>query len=56
MKTALVTGAASCIGKATAERLAKVARLEGLGHWWPLQDPSRGARMLREFWSSLGGA
>jgi pimeloyl-ACP methyl ester carboxylesterase len=35
---------------------AKVARLEGLGHWWPLQDPERGARMLREFWSSLGGA
>jgi pimeloyl-ACP methyl ester carboxylesterase len=32
---------------------AKVARLEGLGHWWPLQDPARGAKMLREFWSSL---
>lgn len=35
---------------------AKVARLEGLGHWWPLQDPARGDRMLREFWDSLGSA
>lgn len=35
---------------------AKVARLEGLGHWWPLQDPARGAKILREFWSSLGRA
>ena len=32
---------------------AKVARLEGLGHWWPLQDAARGAKMLRDFWKSL---
>ena len=32
---------------------AKVAKLDGLGHWWPLQDPERGAKMLRDFWASL---
>jgi pimeloyl-ACP methyl ester carboxylesterase len=33
---------------------AEVARLEGLGHWWPLQAPKRGAEMLSRFWASLG--
>ncbi len=28
---------------------ASVAELEGLGHWWMLQDPRRGADMLRSF-------
>lgn len=32
---------------------AKVALLEGLGHWWPLQDPKAGAAALKRFWSSL---
>lgn len=32
---------------------AQVAVLEGLGHWWMLQDPARGAAVLRDFWSSL---
>ncbi|GAC1601944.1 MAG: alpha/beta fold hydrolase [Acidimicrobiales bacterium] len=32
---------------------AKVAVLEGLGHWWMIQDPAAGAAALREFWSSL---
>jgi len=32
---------------------ASVARLEGLGHWWPLQDPPAGAAALKRFWSSL---
>jgi hypothetical protein len=27
--------------------------LEGLGHWWMVQDPKRGAAVLEEFWSSL---
>jgi len=31
---------------------AGVAELEGLGHWWMLQDPGRGARVLEEFWAS----
>jgi len=46
-------------GPATSERMAKrlgarFVALEGLGHWWPLQDPARGAAVLRQFWSSLG--
>lgn len=32
---------------------AKVAVLEGLGHWWMIQDPAGGAAALREFWGSL---
>jgi pimeloyl-ACP methyl ester carboxylesterase len=33
---------------------AAVADLTGLGHWWMLQDPERGAAVLEEFWSSSG--
>jgi pimeloyl-ACP methyl ester carboxylesterase len=32
---------------------AKVTVLSGLGHWWMLQDPERGAAALRQFWSGL---
>ncbi|MBA2624432.1 MAG: alpha/beta hydrolase [Acidimicrobiia bacterium] len=32
---------------------ATVAELEGLGHWWMLQDPARGAKALQAFWASL---
>lgn len=28
---------------------ATVAELDGLGHWWMLQDPARSAAMLRDF-------
>ncbi len=27
--------------------------LEGLGHWWMLQDPARGAEALARFWDTL---
>jgi pimeloyl-ACP methyl ester carboxylesterase len=38
----------------TAERAgAQVAVLEGLGHWWMLQDPATGADVLRRFWKSI---
>lgn len=38
----------------TAERVqARTVRLDGLGHWWMLQDPGRGARALEEFWITL---
>lgn len=37
-----------------AERAgARVGVLDGLGHWWMLQDPPRGAEMLTRFWASL---
>jgi pimeloyl-ACP methyl ester carboxylesterase len=32
---------------------ASVAELDGLGHWWMLQDPPRGAATLQEFWATL---
>ena len=42
------------LARRSAERAgAKVAMLEGLGHWWMCQDPKRGAAMLNEFYSSL---
>jgi len=37
-----------------AERAgARVAVLDGVGHWWMLQDPARGAAVLAEFWASV---
>ena len=32
---------------------ASITELNGLGHWWMLQDPARGAAAISEFWSSL---
>ena len=32
---------------------AEVAVLDGLGHWWMIQDPAAGAAALRTFWDSL---
>jgi pimeloyl-ACP methyl ester carboxylesterase len=32
---------------------ASVRELPGLGHWWMLQDPARGAAVLEEFWATL---
>ena len=37
-----------------AERAgANVAVLEGVGHWWMLQDPAAGAAALRRFWDAI---
>jgi pimeloyl-ACP methyl ester carboxylesterase len=32
---------------------ARTEVLEGLGHWWMLQDPARGANALTRFWETL---
>jgi pimeloyl-ACP methyl ester carboxylesterase len=32
---------------------ARFEILDGLGHWWMLQDPARGARLLEDFWRSV---
>ncbi len=38
-----------------AERLhAQVDTLDGLGHWWMLQDPALGVSALTRFWNTLG--
>ncbi|GAA1174778.1 alpha/beta fold hydrolase [Pseudonocardia alaniniphila] len=39
--------------RAAARAGARVAVLDGLGHWWMAQDPDRGAAVLTEFWDSL---
>lgn len=37
-----------------AERAgARTEVLEGLGHWWMLEDPKRGAAALTSFWETL---
>ncbi len=42
------------LGRRQAERFgAQVAVLEGLGHWWMMQDPKAGAAVLREFFATL---
>jgi pimeloyl-ACP methyl ester carboxylesterase len=38
---------------AAATAGARVTDLPGLGHWWMLQDPGRGAAALSEFWATL---
>jgi len=30
---------------------AEVAVLQGLGHWWMIQDPAAGAAALKKFWA-----
>jgi pimeloyl-ACP methyl ester carboxylesterase len=32
---------------------ARTEVLDGLGHWWMVQDPDRGAAALTRFWNSL---
>jgi pimeloyl-ACP methyl ester carboxylesterase len=45
----------SADGSRSAARRAGVGvvELSGLGHWWMLQDPARGAAVLADFWSSV---
>jgi pimeloyl-ACP methyl ester carboxylesterase len=40
--------------KAAGQAGAAAAELDGVGHWWMLQDPAKGAAALRRFWASLG--
>jgi pimeloyl-ACP methyl ester carboxylesterase len=45
------------LARRSAERFgADVAQLEGLGHFWMLQDPGRGAAALSKFFASLDAA
>jgi pimeloyl-ACP methyl ester carboxylesterase len=32
---------------------ARTELLDGLGHWWMVQDPARGAEALTRFWATL---
>jgi pimeloyl-ACP methyl ester carboxylesterase len=43
------------IRQRAAERAgARTEVLDGLGHWWMVQDPARGAAALTHFWETLG--
>ncbi len=43
------------IRRRAAERAgARTEVLDGLGHWWMVEDPARGAAALTQFWESLG--
>jgi pimeloyl-ACP methyl ester carboxylesterase len=39
--------------RAAARSGARTEVLDGLGHWWMVQDPARGAAALTRFWDSL---
>ncbi|MFD7657953.1 alpha/beta fold hydrolase [Actinosynnema sp. NPDC059797] len=49
-----LTGGSVALRHRAARRAgARAVDLDGLGHWWMLQDPARTARVLTEFWDSL---
>ena len=37
--------------RSAARAGAQAAVLDGLGHWWMVQDPARSARALSSFWA-----
>jgi len=47
------TGSEEIRRRAAHRAGARTEVLEGLGHWWMVQDPVRGAEALRGFWKSL---
>lgn len=47
------TGGELLARPAAEKARAQVAVLDGLGHWWMVQDPRRGADVLAAFWSGL---
>jgi pimeloyl-ACP methyl ester carboxylesterase len=47
------TGGDAMTRRAGARMGGRFESLEGLGHWWMLQDPPRGAALLEDFWSSI---
>lgn len=55
----VIVGAADAFGdevrsRVVADRLgAEFVALQGLGHWWLLQDPAAGAAALNAFWTKL---
>lgn len=41
-------------GTEMGERMgAQIEVMQGLGHWWMLQDPAHGAAVLERFWSAI---
>ena len=46
-------GSAAIRRRAADRAGAQTEVLEGLGHWWMIEDPQRAADVLTRFWSSL---
>jgi pimeloyl-ACP methyl ester carboxylesterase len=46
-------GADAIRRRAAARAGAQFEVLEGLGHWWMVQDPAKGAEVLTRFWASI---
>ncbi|MCZ8377960.1 alpha/beta hydrolase [Mycobacterium sp. CPCC 205372] len=40
-------------GRAADRAGARTEVLDGLGHWWMVEDPARGAAALSDFWATL---
>lgn len=47
-------GSAEMRRRAAERAGAHTEVLDGLGHWWMMQDPARGAAALARFWDRLG--
>jgi pimeloyl-ACP methyl ester carboxylesterase len=47
------TGGSGFASEMAAALGARHVELEGLGHWWMLEDPRRGAAELESFWASV---
>jgi pimeloyl-ACP methyl ester carboxylesterase len=47
------TGGTAMAERAAGRLGAQVGLLDGLHHWWMLQNPAAGAALLRSFWASV---
>jgi pimeloyl-ACP methyl ester carboxylesterase len=47
------TGGEALAHRSAARAGAKVAVLDGVGHWWMCEDPVQGATALADFWASV---
>lgn len=48
-----MVGADAMRRRAASRAGARTEVLDGLGHWWMVEDPARGAGVLAAFWASL---
>lgn len=46
-------GSAEIRRRAADRAGARTEVLDGLGHWWMIEDPARGAEVLTRFWAAL---
>jgi pimeloyl-ACP methyl ester carboxylesterase len=49
----LTAGSVALRHRAADRAGARAVDLDGLGHWWMLQEPARSATVLSDFWDSL---